>query len=135
VCGPPGSGKTRYVDERRQPGDIVIDLDAIKARLSGHHWYHPQSDIRLDDAIHERNQRLRALAYEKAAVRAWFIVGAPARSEREWWAKSLGNCSVIVLDVAPEVCLERIDMDERRAGRAREFSQAVHGWWARYEPE
>ena len=35
VTGPPGSGKTTWVNEDKQPGEIVLDLDAIKAALLG----------------------------------------------------------------------------------------------------
>lgn len=29
VCGPPGSGKTTYVEAHRKPGDFVFDLDRL----------------------------------------------------------------------------------------------------------
>jgi 5-methylcytosine-specific restriction endonuclease McrA len=35
VCGPPAAGKTSYVREHAQWNDLVIDLDAIIAMLSG----------------------------------------------------------------------------------------------------
>src|SRR5262245_56607675 len=34
VCGPPGSGKSTYVNQARQPGDLVWDFDAIADTLA-----------------------------------------------------------------------------------------------------
>lgn len=33
VCGPPAGGKTTYVNEHQQAGDIVIDMDALCVAL------------------------------------------------------------------------------------------------------
>ena len=35
VCGPPGAGKSTLVREKRRDGDLVIDLAAHEARVSG----------------------------------------------------------------------------------------------------
>ncbi|MFC3238240.1 HNH endonuclease, partial [Streptomyces nitrosporeus] len=42
VCGPPCSGKTTYVRDRAQGGDLVVDWDALAQALgSPHPWDHP----------------------------------------------------------------------------------------------
>ena len=33
VCGPPGAGKTTWVKQRAQPGDLVFDADYLMAQL------------------------------------------------------------------------------------------------------
>ena len=33
VCGPPGAGKSTLVREKRRDGDLVIDLDDIRASV------------------------------------------------------------------------------------------------------
>ena len=35
VCGPPGSGKSTHVDGHKQPGDLVVDIDALYVALTG----------------------------------------------------------------------------------------------------
>lgn len=35
VTGAPGSGKTTWVENQRQPGDLVFDMDAVAAALFG----------------------------------------------------------------------------------------------------
>lgn len=34
VTGPPGSGKTTFVEQQRRPGDLVWDLDALAAAIA-----------------------------------------------------------------------------------------------------
>ena len=61
VCGPPASGKTTLVRERAGPTDLVLDLDAIAASLSGkglHSWGRQW----LDPAMRERNELLGRLS-------------------------------------------------------------------------
>lgn len=131
VCGPPASGKTRYVEMHKQHGDIVIDLDAIKAQLTGLPWYHPHADARLNDAILERNKQLNALAHERTARHAWFITSAPSAAEREWWRRTLG-ATTLVLETPSDVCMNRISQDSRRHQRDSEFRAAIRHWWNRY---
>ncbi len=41
VCGPPGSGKTTFVQQHMRPGDIVLDMDTIVSALTGIKSAHP----------------------------------------------------------------------------------------------
>lgn len=34
ITGPPGSGKTTWVDQRARPGDLVFDFDAVATVVS-----------------------------------------------------------------------------------------------------
>lgn len=132
VCGPPGSGKTTFVEDRAHPGDVVIDLDEICARLSGRPWYRSGPEW-IDPALKERNRMLRGLAKARSTVQgAWFIVGAPTAEEREAWAVMLGAQAVIVLETPPVLCTARIRADERRGDIGRHFDAAVAGWWRAY---
>ena len=45
ITGPPGSGKTTWVKENMKDGDIVLDLDAIKAALLGNRDSTFHSDV------------------------------------------------------------------------------------------
>jgi hypothetical protein len=141
VCGPPASGKTTYVREQAGVGDVVIDLDEIRSRLSGLPWY--AADERwLQPALEERNKLLRALgnaddprtrAAHAAQARAWFLVGAPNAGDRRVWRSQLRPAHVVVLETPGHVCAQRIDADQRRAAVAEEQKRAVRDWWASYQ--
>lgn len=130
VCGPPGSGKSTWVQDHASPGDIVIDLDDILVAVSGERR-HAVSKRWLPKALELRNGRLRALHTERAAGRAFFIVGAPAKDERDWWQSNLGG-QVVVLDVPADECLRRLADDPARAGLASRYAGTVREWWERF---
>ena len=133
VCGPPGSGKNRFVAQRAGAKDLVIDLDEIASRLSGqpiHGWDRSW----LNAAIRERNRLLGLLAKPQARQwkAAWFIVGEPTAKRRQWWADKLQPKAVVVLAVQDETCIRRLEKDNRP--RAQDQSAAVYRWWSQYTP-
>ncbi|MBS3962439.1 MAG: AAA family ATPase [Sandarakinorhabdus sp.] len=130
ICGPPGSGKTTLARERAKPLDIVIDLDDILVKLSGEPRY-AVSKRWLAQALELRNNLLQALATERAAGHAFFIVGAPTHEERQWWQDQLGG-DVILLAVPAGECLRRIAEDADRKGMAGRYVRPVHEWWDRF---
>lgn len=132
VCGPPGSGKTRYVHEHKERGDLVLDLDAIVMALSGLPMYDKPRAI-LPFAWEARDAVLRRLEQPSDLTRAWIIAGAPRATTREEFTQRLG-ARVIVLEVAAEECMRRIRQDERRWQAAAEWEDIVAAWWEDYEP-
>lgn len=132
VCGPPAAGKTTWVRRHAAPGDLVIDLDAIKARLSGAGL---ESSWRsgLMKALEARNRLLAALGQRGAPwPAAWFIVGEPSASRREWWDRTLRPRRIVVLETPDAICLARIAAAPERANVRAEQSIAVAQWWAAY---
>lgn len=130
VCGPPGSGKTRYVRERARRGDLIVDLDALFVALSGLPWYEKPDELlpyaaAARDAVIDRLQR-------GGLRQAWIIMGGAKRAQREALAARL-HATVVMLDVAPDECLRRIQQDERRADRWRAWEPLVRDWWREYE--
>lgn len=126
VCGPPASGKSTYVEQHAEPGDVVIDLDGIMAALRPgyRHWSGALDRELINQAIRVRNAMLGDLR-DATAGRAWFIVSAPTRAERDWWQAQLGG-SVVLLNPGAEEC--------RRRARARGTERAVAGvdnWFRR----
>lgn len=132
VCGPSGSGKTTYVRKHAAEGDMVIDLDQIKAKLSGLPWYEG-GDSWLDRSIKARNHILHHLA-KATTGRAWYIVSAPRPAERAYWDLMLSPESVIVLAVPIEVCRRRLRQDKRRLRLADEYAGYAADWWSKYKP-
>lgn len=130
ICGAPGSGKSRYVQEHAQPGDTVIDLDHIRAELSGLPLY--QGDkLWFEPAMRERNRRLASLC-TMTTGKAWFVCSAPKAWQREHWAAALRPSSIVVLLVPALTCIER--MQHRPQAALRELERAATRWWADYTP-
>lgn len=107
LCGPPCSGKTTYIANHAGPHDTVIDLDTIAAELSpGYiHWTGALTSHLLNQAIRVRNAMLGSLEH-KSRGKAWFIVSAPTKAERDWWQAKL-NAKVILLHPGAEECKRR----------------------------
>lgn len=127
VCGPSGSGKSRYVKEHAGPNDLVLDLDVIKARLSGQPM-HQVDDSWLKPALRERNAKLGALAKQPVRYeRCWLIVSAPTWGERRRWKEML-NATSIVLAVDAMECERRTRV---RTDPMKWANLAVQ-WWKRY---
>jgi predicted kinase/5-methylcytosine-specific restriction endonuclease McrA len=132
VSGAPGSGKSHYVARHKRPGEIVINIDVIVAELAGTPIRSNETKkFYLQPAMIERNRRLNALARERQAARAWFIIGAPNAGERGRWATALG-AEVIVIETPADECMARIYRDPNRVPIADELAQAAIEWWGRY---
>jgi hypothetical protein len=127
VCGPPGAGKSTYVEERAEADDVIIDLDDCFIEVCGVHG-HIASRQHLVAAMQVRNRRLAAAL--EGDSKLWFIVGAPSDQERAQWQQRLG-AELVALDTDAAVCrarlggqLERLEgleyyLERRRKSRVR----------------
>lgn len=131
VCGPPLSGKNTYVAERRQVGDLVVDVDALHQALSGMptHRHHPALLPFVYDARDAVIRRLQSGSCD--AAHAWIITTNTVEARRV--AGSLRG-KVVELDTPRDVCHRRADDD----GRPAAWHRYIDEWWdgqeARREP-
>jgi 5-methylcytosine-specific restriction endonuclease McrA len=133
VAGPPGAGKSTLIERHAGADDLVLDLDRIKAELSGLPLFHADHAVWGQRALEERNRRLLGLCGPRPLCRrAWLVTGAPAAHERRWWREQAGARVVLVL--APlEECLRRALADPRRPPRwLASLESAVRTWFSRY---
>ena len=125
VYGPPASGKTTYVQEHAQPGDVVIDFDDICVRVGGVRWNNDPDTLRL--AFRHRDQIIRSLARRKSGA-AWLIALAPTEAERSAWQKALGQVTPVLMDTTEAECLDRLAAPERAHAAQRQAS-VVREWF------
>ena len=134
VCGPAGSGKTTYVLNHMTPGDVIVDVDALHAALTGQngHYHHEHLTgfiLSVRDAIY--GLLLRASKADVPAV--WIIAGLPDRMERERVAARF-NAKVVVFNLPLDACLDRIAHDPNRIRSNLNWRSIVQSWWNRFEP-
>lgn len=135
VCGPPGSGKTTYVTGRKRTGDLVVDLDALFAALSGEAWYDKSSNL-LPVVLDVRDWIVENIpSWNKAGrfYNAWAITSNPETRHR--LARKLGAKEVVVIETSYHECLARIGNDERRRKYLDHWTPLVQKWWDKYEPD
>ena len=128
VYGPPASGKSTYIRERAEPGDITIDMDDIVAELCGRARETTKA-IRYR-ALMERNRRLSSLWLADPAKRAWFPTTVAKRGPRASLERQLRPVEVVVMDTPLEECVRRIRADLERP--AREHEELARRWWREY---
>lgn len=118
VCGPPAAGKTTHVETNRQPGDLVVDLDAIRA--SG--------------VSHETARRIQAWqedhAREHTGGDVWIVRTLSDPRERAAFAASVGADQVTVIDPGDAVCRARL---AERDGNDEKFEGVTR--WRRHNPQ
>lgn len=130
VCGPPGSGKSSYVEKHRGPVDLVIDLDRIWQAFTGLPYYEKPAGL-LGYILAARDAVLYKLNSVGPVRRVWFVIGAPTSGEREEFASKY-NAKVIVLNISPTECLRRIRNDPRRSDKWQLWEPLVIKWHSKY---
>ncbi|MFC8176539.1 HNH endonuclease [Streptomyces sp. NPDC057325] len=128
VCGPPCSGKTSYVRERAERGDLVVDWDALAQALGSPHPHdHPRPLVpfiaEARDAVVARLERRHDVA------RVWIIATAPRASDRARLAPE--GARTVLLATAEDECVRRA----RRDGRPPGTIDAIETWWRTYRAD
>lgn len=131
VYGAPLSGKSTYVRQEMEPGDLVVDLDSIQAAISFQPMYTPLPDLK------KTMFAVRDFLYDQIRIRngnwttAWVIAGLPRKDERERLAARLG-ASTILMEASREECQTRLlNSDD---GRSLEWSTFIDQWFRDYIP-
>lgn len=126
VYGSPLSGKTTYVREHKEDGDLVVDLDAIRSAISFAPLYHTPTPL------NKTAFALRDFLYDQVRIRAgdwttaWVISGLPRKDERERLAARLG-ASLILVEATAEECHDRLFRADD--GRYPEWDAYIDQWF------
>ncbi|AIJ26371.1 AAA family ATPase [Amycolatopsis methanolica] len=128
IAGPPCAGKSTLAQALANPGDLVLDRDAIAQRLgSPVRWGH-------DEVIAQRAEQVMldeiARIARAEAITAYVVRSVPAPAQRLALAHQLRATAVHVLNPGAAECMRRAHADARPEGTAA----AIRSWYARYRP-
>lgn len=120
IVGPPCAGKSTYITDRAEPGDTIVDFDALaKAFGSTDHHDTPLAMRRVVQAA--RHAAISQILMGRVE-NAWVIDTDPSRLMLAQYRRA--GASIVVLDPGLEACLERADADNRpewTAGQIRRW--------------
>lgn len=117
VCGPPGSGKTTYVNQHKQPGEIVFDYDYIAEALGAKPYECPSHMVETIEAIRETILRT-------TTTTTWIIYTDLARAKE---AATRFNGQLKVMDTPRDVCTDRLRKENRP--RLEQRINRVYEWF------
>lgn len=124
VTGPPCAGKSTYVREHAEAGEIIVDFDSLAIALGAgeHHRFASHSNDPKWEGVRKAAFEAREAAIEVCKVYdSWVIYSFPDPDKLASF-----DAEVIELDPGIEVCLERAK--ERPEGT----EDAIRKWYARY---
>lgn len=129
IYGSPLSGKSSYVAEAMNKGDLLIDMDNIWQCVSGCERY--EKPDRLKSVVFSvRDSLLESVKYRRGKwSNAYIIGGYPYKAERERLASSLG-AREIYIDTDKETCIDRLMSCHDR--NIDEWLKYINTWWLQY---
>ena len=128
VCGPAGAGKSTLVESLATDRDLVLDLDAIKSRVSGLPVHQVPHEEWIGPALLERNTLLLSLCRPPVRYeRAWLICGGAKHTDRRWW-REVAGARVVLVKAPLEVCIRRIN-ETRPASSRGPSAEAARKWF------
>jgi 5-methylcytosine-specific restriction protein A len=131
ISGPPASGKSTYIKQQAQPGDMIWDYDEIMKSLTGQEmYYRPDWGMSLCMAIRDT---LYDYIDKSTTIKAWIISSAPKKSQRQIIRRRF-DANVIVMKPSIEICIERINKDNRRKDKQL-WNDAIRQWYKDYEED
>ncbi|MBS5886288.1 MAG: HNH endonuclease [Clostridium sp.] len=108
IYGPPMSGKSSYVIEHMELGDIVVDIDKLYAAVSFMDEYDKPDNLKYN-VFSIRNHIIDNIRTRYGGFRtAWIVGGYANKVERERLANELG-AKLILINATKEECINRLD--------------------------
>lgn len=134
VYGPPCSGKTTYVLQHMERGDLIVDMDKLYQAVSGCPVYDKPEQIKFNV------YGLRSALIDQIKTRhggfntAWVIGGYPNVAIRNRLAAVLG-AEIIYIEMPKEICIKRLEScgDYRQEHKA-EWKRYIEEWFAEFSP-
>lgn len=129
ICGCPGSGKTTYMQNRKQDGDMIIDVAWIYGAISGSQG--PTKETKLLPYMIAIRDMLYDMIQQRDDVSVWILAGAPLAEDREALSNRFG-VDVMLMDKTRQQCIDQVEQDDRRQDDMQFFLWLVNDWFDRY---
>ncbi len=134
VCGPPASGKTTYVREHMEVGDLVVDLDAIMEAISFQNNRSKDTENLLPIALELRKYIYRIIDETRVhAIRIWIIECLPLKEDREDLQDRF-KAEIIEMQTSYGECINRAMQDPKRLDK-KEQLRAIEKYFKRKNRE
>ncbi|MEN2765669.1 hypothetical protein [Ornithinibacillus xuwenensis] len=131
VYGPPMSGKSTFVHQNMERGDIVVDMDALYEAVSMMPTYDKPDNL-FSNVIGIHNQLIDNIRTRYGKWHnAWIVGGYADKYKRDRLADDVG-AELIFCNVSKEDCLIRLEQDEERKYRKDEWTKYINKWFESY---
>lgn len=132
VYGSPLSGKSGYVHDNAEYGDIIIDMDNIWQCISGCDRYIKPKKL-TTNVFGLHNELIRMIRMRVGSWNNAFIIGGyPLIGERERLCKTLG-AKEIFIDTPKDECIRRLyECGDRNV---EEWLGYIESWWEKAAPQ
>lgn len=129
VYGSPLAGKSSWVKEVSEPGDLIVDMDNLWQAVSGCDRYIKPN--RLKSIVFSlRDNLLESIRYRRGKWNNAYIIGGyPYQAERERLLDSLGAREIFI-ECSKEECLARLEAQEERD--PIEWANYIEEWFNVY---
>lgn len=129
VYGPPLAGKSSYVKEQMQYGDMIVDIDRVWECISGMNHLEGKPDGLKRNVFAIRDILYDQVKKQVGKYNNCYIVGGFALvSERERLAKEM-NAELIYIDTTKDECFDRIDNIANKE-IAKCYKEYIEKWFA-----
>lgn len=134
VYGAPCSGKSTFVRESMQSGDLVLDIDRIWEAMSGQPEYIKPNAIKANVFI-ARNAIIDSIKTRAGSWQtAWIIEGGALLGDRMRRIETLG-AEAIYIDATRDECLQRLASDDSRRAVQAEWVEYINKYFDMFQPD
>ena len=132
IYGAPCSGKSSYVNDVHNDGDLIADIDLIWQALTNKPYYKPKELKPIAFTLYNTlidQVKTRAGKWRRAYV----ITGGAHKGDRERLINDLG-AEAILIDSTRQECIERLYQDDARADVREEWEGYINRWFEIFQP-
>lgn len=134
IYGPPLSGKTSYVIEHMERGDIVVDIDKLYEAISLCNPYNKPDNLKYN-VFSIRNHIIDNIKTRYGGFKAAWIVGSYAsKVDRDRLISELGAIPIYI-EATKEQCFDRLNnCNDYRQEHKDEWKNYIDKWFEEFIP-